>query len=87
MPLMTEAPDSELAALNAALTGWCGRERIACLDLAALPPPESGRWYAPGSHHFTPAGADLAGRLIANALAAFLDGEGESGARGPDPLL
>lgn len=81
MPLMAEAPDSELAALNSALVGWCAREGIACLDLAAVPPPESGRWYPPGSHHFTTEGADRAGKLIADALAPLIKGRREDRAR------
>lgn len=80
MPLFTEIRDSELAALNETLMNWCGREGVTCLDLASLPPPEGGRWNAPGSHHLTRQGADLAGRLIADTLVELLEGDSENGA-------
>ncbi len=80
MPLYTENPVDELAALNETLMTWCRREKIPCVDLASMAPPEGGPWYQYARRHFTREGADRAGRLIADTLVELLEGDSKNGA-------
>jgi lysophospholipase L1-like esterase len=56
-----------VGALNGDLIAVCEEEGVHCFDLASRVPPQSTYFY--DAMHFTEAGADLVGRLVAGYLA------------------
>jgi len=79
MPLSEQDPDGELAVLNEALVSLCLREEVPLVDLPLTPPPNGGKWYEPGTHHFTLASAEHAASVIAGAIDTLLEGKRAKG--------